>query len=66
MDEANEKLYQNFNQLKAMEHQAYVLYKGLLPKVSDPIDRQSIEGIMQDELRHEKMVQEILDLLEVE
>lgn len=64
MDEAKEKLYQNFNQLKGMERQAYNLYKGLLPKISDSIDRRYVEEIMQDELRHEKMVQEILDLLE--
>ncbi|MFA6198168.1 MAG: ferritin-like domain-containing protein [Patescibacteria group bacterium] len=66
MNEANEKLYRDFNELKGMERQAYTLYRGLVPLISDPVDRKYVEGIMADELRHEQMVQEILDLLETD
>jgi rubrerythrin len=64
MTESQETLLRNFIELKSMERQAYNLYQKILPVVTEVSDKKILEAIMDDELRHEKMVQGVLDILQ--
>lgn len=56
-------LIRNIEELHSLEKQAYHLYETILPKIADPHDRQTVEGIMRDELRHAQLAEEIIALL---
>ena len=64
MNESFETVLRNFVELKSLEREAYNLYKKILPAITDPADQKKLEIIMADELRHENMVQGIIDLIQ--
>lgn len=64
MQEERTQLIQRFRELNALEHDAYRLYKSLLPLVNDAQDKATIEGIMHDEQRHAEMAAKIVHLVE--
>lgn len=63
MNQSKETLLNSFEELKNMETRAAKLYESILPDVSDPKDKLILNGIIKDEYHHEKIVQEIIDLL---
>lgn len=64
MDTHREELTQRFRELVALEHDAYRLYKALIPLVTEPKDRAILEGIMKDEQQHALYASKIVALLE--
>ena len=60
-----EQLGRQLGEIKSFERQAYTLYEGLLPLLHDDDDREIVRGIMGDELRHERLAQDAIDLLHV-
>jgi rubrerythrin len=64
MNDSIDTLLRNFSDLKGLEREAYNLYKKILPAITDPTDQKKLETIMADELRHENMVQGIIDLIQ--
>jgi len=63
MNDANTKLIREFVELKSLEKKAYNLYDACLIHITEPSDKEALTGIMKDEIRHEAMVQEIIDIL---
>lgn len=64
MPEEREQLVQRFRELRALENDAYRLYKSLLPLINVAADKQLVEGIMRDEQRHAEMAERIMQLIE--
>ncbi|MFH0951990.1 MAG: hypothetical protein V1838_02250 [Patescibacteria group bacterium] len=63
MDRPNEKLIREFEQLKGMEEEASAIYEKIIPLLDNEEYKKTLTRIKDDEGRHAKMAQSIIDLL---
>ncbi|PIY96282.1 MAG: hypothetical protein COY66_04570 [Candidatus Kerfeldbacteria bacterium CG_4_10_14_0_8_um_filter_42_10] len=63
MTEKVEKLIREIEELKLLEEEAAKLYRSIIPSISDLGDKKILEDIAQDEVRHARMAQAVVDIL---
>lgn len=63
MDEKLEKLIRGCREIKLLEIEAQKIYSELLPFITDSKDQVILQGIIADEVRHEQIAQQAIDLL---
>jgi len=66
MSEHIEELIRRFEELEDLEQQASLLYRKLLPYVSDNKDRETLQAVIEDENRHAKMARNAIEILRKE
>ena len=64
MDATLEKLLSDLQEIKLLEIEAQKIYKALLPLITQERDKTIVQGIIEDEKRHEQIAQECIDVLQ--
>ena len=63
-DQSHKSIIDVFEELKSMELEANRLYQVCMESITDNEDIDILRGIMQDEEKHAKMAQKIIDIIE--